>query len=79
MGLLDRVKEQAEQTAAKAREGVEDVQAKRELSQAYNELGKSAYALVQSGEISHEELESPVQRISELTAETVPSATPTAS
>jgi len=79
MGLLDRVKEQAEQTAAKAREGVEDVQAKRELSQAYNELGKSAYTLVQSGEISHEELEPAVQRISELTAETVPSATPTAS
>jgi uncharacterized protein YoxC len=79
MGLLDRVKEQAEQTAAKAREGVEDVQAKRELSQAYNELGKSAYALVQSGEISHEELEPAVQRISALIAETVPSATPTAS
>ena len=47
MGLLDKVKEQAEQTAAKAREGVGDVQTKRELSQAYTDLGKTAFALVE--------------------------------
>ncbi len=41
MGLLDKAKQAAEQAASKAKEGVEDVQPKRELSQAYNELGKS--------------------------------------
>ena len=41
MGFLDKAKAAAEQAAAKAKEGVEDVQTKRELSQAYNELGKS--------------------------------------
>ena len=34
MGLLDKAKAAAEQAAAKAKEGVEDVQTKRELSQA---------------------------------------------
>ena len=45
MGLLDKAKQAAEQAAAKAKEGVEDVQTKRELSQAYNDLGKSTYEL----------------------------------
>ena len=66
MGLLDKVKTQAEQTAAKAREGVGEVQAKRELSQAYTDLGKTAFALVERGEISHAELGSAVDRINEL-------------
>ncbi len=81
MGLLDKVKAQAEQTAAKAREGVEDVQAKRELSQAYTDLGKVAFGLVQSGEISHAELASPVERIEQLNAGLAaePEAEPSAS
>ncbi len=66
MGLLDKVKEQAEQTAAKAREGVEEVQAKRELNQAYTELGKTAFALAERGEISHAELGSALEHINEL-------------
>ena len=53
MGLLDKAKAAAEQAAAKAKEGVEDVQTKRELSQAYNELGKATYELVGSGEVSN--------------------------
>ena len=40
MGFLDKAKAAAEQAAAKAKEGVEDVQTKRDLSAAYNELGK---------------------------------------
>ena len=46
MGLLDKAKAAAETAAAKAKEGVEDVQAKRELSHAYNELGRSTYELI---------------------------------
>ena len=49
MGFLDKAKAAAEQAAAKAKEGVDDVQTKRELSQAYNELGKTTYELIESG------------------------------
>jgi hypothetical protein len=57
MGFLDKAKAAAEQAATKAKEGVEDVQAKRELGQAYNELGKTAFELIESGGIAHASLE----------------------
>ncbi len=63
MGFLDKAKAAAEQAAAKAKEGVEDVQTKRELSQAHGELGRTAFELVESGEISHPRLETIVERI----------------
>jgi hypothetical protein len=66
MGLLDKAKAAAEQAAAKAKEGVEDVQAKRELSQAYGDLGRTAYRLASAGEISHPELQPLVDRVSQL-------------
>jgi len=67
MGLLDKAKAAAEQAATKAREGVEDVQTKRELSQAYNDLGKTTYELVGSGEISNPRLDPTVAKIKSLT------------
>jgi len=67
MGLLDKAKQAAEQAAAKAKEGVEDVQTKRELSQAYNELGKSTYELIGSGEISNPRFDATVAKIKALT------------
>ncbi|HEU5363001.1 MAG TPA: hypothetical protein VFU56_06630 [Gaiellaceae bacterium] len=63
MGLLDKAKQAAEQAAAKAREGVEDVQAKRDLGQAYNELGKAAFELAESGDLSHPGLDAAVERV----------------
>ena len=66
MGFLDKAKAAAEQAAAKAKEGVEDVQAKRELSQSYNELGKSTYELIESGEISNPQLAPLAQKVREL-------------
>ena len=54
MGFLDKAMAAAEQAATKAKEGVEDVQVKRELSQANGELGRVAYELAESGEISHQ-------------------------
>jgi len=63
MSLFNKAKQAAEQAAAKAREGVEDVQQKRELSQAYNELGRTAFELLESGEISHARLETPAAKI----------------
>jgi hypothetical protein len=66
MGLLDKAKQAAEQAAAKAKEGVEDVQTKRELGQAYGDLGRAAFELVESGELSHARLEEPSARIRSL-------------
>jgi hypothetical protein len=63
MGLLDKAKAAAEQAAAKAKEGVEEVQTKRELGQAYNELGKAAFELVEGGEISHPRLQELAEKI----------------
>lgn len=63
MGFLDKAKQAAEQAAAKAKEGVEEVQTKRELSQAYSELGKSVFELVEAGEISDPRLDASVEKI----------------
>jgi Cu/Zn superoxide dismutase len=68
MGFLDKAKQAAEQATAKAKEGVEDVQVKRELSQAYNELGKVAFELVESNDISHPSLETVAEKIRALHA-----------
>jgi hypothetical protein len=68
MSLLEKAKAAAEQAAAKAKEGVEDVQTKRELSHAYSELGKKVVELVESGELAHPQLDEPVAEIKELRA-----------
>ena len=68
MGLLDKAKQAAEQAAARAKEGVEDVQTKRELSQAYGELGRSAFGLIESGELSDSRLDAAAAKIRALEA-----------
>jgi hypothetical protein len=69
VGFLDKAKAAAEQAATKAKEGVEDVQAKRNLSHAYEQLGRSTYALLESGEISHQSLSGQAEEIRRLQAE----------
>ncbi len=66
MSLLDKAKKAAEQAATKAKEGVEDVQQKRELGQAYNALGETAFELLEAGEIAHSKLEETAGKIREL-------------
>jgi len=68
MGLLDKAKAAAEQAAAKAKEGVEDVQTKRELGQAYGDLGRLTFSLVDSGELSNQEFDALVAKIRALEA-----------
>jgi cell pole-organizing protein PopZ len=63
VGFLDKAKAAAVEATAKAKEGVEDVQVKRELSQAYNELGKVAFELHESNEIAHPKLETVAEKI----------------
>src|SRR4051812_31166979 len=69
MGFLDKAKQTAEQAAARANETVAEVQSKRELSRAYRDLGQTAFRLVDSGAISHPDLERYAARIRELEAE----------
>ena len=69
MGFLDKAKAAAEQATAKAKEGVSDVQTKRDLSTAYTELGQKAFELADSGAISHAELDPIVERIRGLKAQ----------
>jgi len=69
MGFLDKAKAAAEQAASKAKEGVQDVQTKRELSQAYGELGQKTYELVSSGAVSHPDLTALVDKIGALRAQ----------
>jgi outer membrane murein-binding lipoprotein Lpp len=68
VSFINKARQAAEQAAAKAREGVEDVQQKRELSQAYNDLGKTAFELLESGEISSPRLDAAAARIRDLNA-----------
>jgi len=63
MGLLDKAKQAAEQAATKAREGVEDVQTKRELNQAYGELGKTTFELIEQGELTHARFDATAETI----------------
>lgn len=69
MGLLDKAKTAAEQATAKAKEGIGEVQTRRELGQAYDELGKTAFELAEAGELTHARLDEPVERIRKLKAE----------
>ena len=70
MGLLDKAKAAAEQATSKAKEGIEDVQTKRELGQAYADLGRVAHELAESGEISHPKVTELVDKIRGLEART---------
>jgi pyridoxal biosynthesis lyase PdxS len=68
MGLLDKVKASAEQAASSAQKQAQIVATKRELSQAYGDLGKTAFGLVDRGELGHGDLSAGVDHIRELQA-----------
>ena len=68
MKLLDKAKLAAEQAATKAKEGVEEVQTKRELNAAYGELGTKAFDLVEAGDLVKPELDELVAKIRSLKA-----------
>ena len=74
MSFFNKAKQAAEQAAAKAKEGVEDVQQKRELGQAYSDLGRTAFDLLESGEISHPSLEAAASQIRTLREKTADSS-----
>ncbi len=69
MGFLDKAKAAAEQAATKAKDTAGDLQTKRELGQAYDELGHKAYELAEAGELSSSPLDPLVERIKTLKAQ----------
>jgi hypothetical protein len=56
------------QAAEKAKEGVEEVQTRRDLHNAFGDLGKKTFELLKAGGIEHPELTPIVGRIEELQA-----------
>ena len=68
MGFLDSAKAAAEQAVTKAKETAGELQTKRELGQAYDELGRTTFDLVESGQVSATPLEPLVERIRTLKA-----------
>lgn len=66
MGFLDKVKagvkSGAEQAATRAQAEIERLQAKRDLQQAYADLGEKALELADRGELSHAELQAALDR-----------------
>jgi hypothetical protein len=68
MGFLDKVKQGAEQAAARAKDTASDLQTKRELGQAYGELGEAAFELAEAGQLSNPRLDPIVERIRSLKA-----------
>jgi hypothetical protein len=69
MGFLDKAKAAAEQAAMKAKETAGELQTKRELGQAYDELGRKSFELIDSGELSSSALDPLVARIRSLKAQ----------
>ena len=69
MGLLEQVKAAAEQAAIKAKETAGELQTRRELAQAYGELGQRAFELIESGAVSAPALHPLAERIRALKAQ----------
>src|SRR3954468_15277844 len=69
MGLLDKAMAAAGQAAIKAKETAGELQTKRALGQAYDELGRKAFVLIETGEVSAPELEYLAERVRVLKAQ----------
>jgi hypothetical protein len=76
MGFMDKLKAGAEElkvgageATTRARDTVQEAQVRRDLAQAYTELGRTAYTLVDEGALRDERLDHAVQRIRELGAQ----------
>ena len=68
MGFLDKAKAAAEQAAHKAKETAEDLQTKRELGQAFDDLGHKTFDLIESGAVTHPDLIPLASKVRELQA-----------
>jgi hypothetical protein len=69
MSFFEKVKQATGQAAERLRDEVEELKAKRELAQAYSDLGKQTAELVESGQLSHPGLQEAVEKIRTMKAE----------
>lgn len=69
MGFLDKLKENIQDTATMAREGLGELQTKRELGQAYTELGRKAFERIDAGSLQATGLDAEVAKVRELKAQ----------
>jgi hypothetical protein len=69
VGFLDKAREAAEQAATRAKEGVDEVQTKRNLAHAYENLGQTAFELIEAGEISHAQLAAQAEEVRRIKAQ----------
>jgi hypothetical protein len=83
IGWRDRLKAGAEEVktgagdaTARARETMHDAQVRRELQNAYTDLGRTTYTLVDEGSLKDERLDHAVARIRELGSQLVDSQPP---
>jgi hypothetical protein len=67
--FFDRLKDATNVVATRAREGIEDLQTRQELSRAYSDLGRTTVELVEKGEITHAEVTAAAEKIKALKAE----------
>ena len=72
----DDVKTGAGEATARARETMHDAQVRRELQNAYTELGRTTYTLVDEGSLKDERLDHAVARIRELGSQLLDSQPP---
>jgi len=72
MSFIDRVKNNIQETATMAREGIDDLQKKRELGQLYEELGRRTFELIEGGKLKTDELDYDIERIRKVRAELDP-------
>ncbi len=68
MGFLDKVKTATDQAITRGKEEFEEQKTKRELNQAYGDLGENVFGLVDSGALTDDRLSAGVERIRTLKA-----------
>ncbi len=66
MDIIGRLNAAGRQAADRARESVHEALIAPDLADAYRELGRTAFELVEQGAISHQRLSASAERICEL-------------
>ena len=69
MSFFDKVRAATEQAASRAKEEMQLLAARRELSAAYGDLGRAAFDLADKGELANPGLDEVIQRVRTLKAE----------
>ncbi len=69
MSFFDRIRQAGQQAAMRAKDELDVIQRKREISQAYRDLGRRAVELAKTGQLTDPEAASIVERIGRLEVE----------